>query len=388
MTKPLVSWKRWLVVGAASVGLLGGCGRTQYYTNPELPRGPSHPPVDYFSVDWWAPLAPPTRLEYAPREVATPAYDADNKLVIALTRDGYVRAVELDGKVKWSFRTAHRFNAGARVEEGVVYVPGGDGVLYALDSVTGEVKWKYTAGESLATVPVLANGLVLVASESDTLFAVKAEDGAWAWQYRRDPPPGFTIRGASTPLVREGTAYVGFSDGFVVALSLADGSATWERSLSGAGTEFLDVDTPPVMDEAGRLYVASYKSGIFALEAETGDMEWNTAVPGVTSLLVRGQLLFASGDGRVDAYLGDSGRLLWSLPLGERAGFAPVFAQGMLLVPIQRSLLFLDPKTGKSRVAWNPGDGISATPFVRGSQVFVLSNNGYLYALDVNGIRG
>ena len=387
MKKRLGSWKRW-VAGAAVVGLLGGCGRTQYYTNPELPRGPTHPPVDYFSVAWWTPLAPPGPLEYAPRETASPAYDAVNKHVIALTRDGFVRAVGSDGKVKWSFRTAVRFNAGARVEDGVAYVPGGDGVLYALDSATGEVKWKYTAGESLATVPVLADGLVLVASESDTLYAVKAEDGAWAWQYRRDPPPGFTIRGASTPLVREGTAYVGFSDGFVVALSLSDGSATWEKSLSGAGTEFLDVDTPPVIDEAGRLYVASYKSGIFALEAETGDMVWNTTVGGVTSLLVRGQMLFASGDGRVEAYLSDSGRLLWSLPLGERAGFAPVFAQGMLLVPIQRSLLFLDPKTGKSRVAWNPGDGITATPFVRGSQVFVLSNNGYLYALDVNGIRG
>jgi outer membrane protein assembly factor BamB len=344
--------------------------------------------VDYFSVDWWTPLAPPETLEYAPREVASPAYDPDNKHVIALTRDGYVRAVGMDGKVKWSFRTAIRFNAGARVSEGVVYVPGGDGVLYALDSATGDVKWKYAAGESLATVPVLANDLVLVASESDTLFAVKAADGAWVWQYRRDPPSGFTVRGASTPLVREDTVYVGFSDGFLVALRLSDGSATWEKSLSGAGTEFLDVDTQPVIDEAGRLYVASYKSGIFALEAESGELVWNTAVGGVTSLISRGQLLFASGDGRVDAYLSDSGRLLWSVPLGERAGLAPVFAQGMLLVPVQRSLLFLDPKTGRSRVTWNPGSGISATPFVRGSQVFVLSNNGYLYALDVNGIRG
>ena len=382
-----MSWKRWLG-GAAVLGLLGGCSTAPLYTNPELPRPPSNRPVDYFSVDWWASLAPPTRLEYSPREVASPAYDADNKHVIALTRDGYVRAVGEDGKVKWSLKTAVRFNAGARVSEGIAYVPGGDGVLYALDSATGEVKWKYAAGESLATVPVLADGLVLVASESDTLFAVKAADGVWAWQYRRDPPSGFTIRGASTPLVHEGTAYVGFSDGFVVALSISDGSATWEKSLSGAGTQFLDVDTPPVMNEAGQLFVASYRNGIFALEADTGDMVWNTTVGGVTSLLTRGQMLFATGDGRVDGYQADSGKLLWSLPLGERAAFAPVFAQGMLLVPIQRSLLFLDPKTGKSRLAWNPGDGISATPFVRGSQVFVLSNNGYLYALDVNRIRG
>ncbi|AEI67290.1 PQQ-binding-like beta-propeller repeat protein [Corallococcus macrosporus] len=387
MTKRLVSWKRWLG-GTVAAGLLGGCSGVQYYGNPELPRPPSNTPLDYFSVNWWAPLAPPRTLEYGPRETATPAYDAASRTAVALTRDGFARGVGPDGQVKWEFKTANRFNAGPRVVDGVAYVPGGDGVLYALDAATGEEKWKYVAGEALATVPVVAEGLVLVASESDTLFAVKAADGQWAWQYRRDPPTGFTVRGASRPLVREGVAYVGFSDGFVVALSADDGGVTWERSLSGVGSEFLDVDSSPVMDANGQLYVTSYKTGIFALEAETGDMVWNSSVAGMTSLLVSGQVLFAAGDGRVDAYLAETGRLLWSHSLGERAGFAPVFAQGMLLVPTSNALLFLEPKTGRSRVAWNPGSGVTAPPFVAGRQLFVLSNGGYLYSLDLNGIDG
>ncbi|MFP2960334.1 PQQ-binding-like beta-propeller repeat protein [Myxococcus sp. 1LA] len=387
MTMRLVSWKRWLG-GTVAAGLLGGCSGVQYYGNPELPRPPSNTPLDYFSVNWWAPLAPPKTLEYGPRETASPAYDAVSRTAVALTRDGYVRGVGPDGQVKWEHKTASRFSAGPRVVDGVVYVPGGDGVLYALDVASGDEKWKYVAGEALATVPVVAEGLVLVASESDTLFAVKIADGQWAWQYRRDPPTGFTVRGASRPLVREGVAYVGFSDGFVVALSADDGGVTWERSLSGTGTEFLDVDSSPVMDANGQLYVASYKSGVFALEAETGDLVWNTSVAGMTSLLVSGQVLFASGDGRVDAYLAETGRLLWSHPLGERAGFAPVFAQGMLLVPTSNALLFLEPKTGRSRVSWNPGSGVTAPPFVAGRQLFVLTNGGYLYSLDMNGIDG
>jgi outer membrane protein assembly factor BamB len=134
--------------------------------------------------------------------------------------------------------------------------------------------------------------------------------------------------------------------------------------------------------------VASYKSGIYALEAESGDLVWTSSVGGMTALLSKGKMLFAVGDGRVDAYLAEDGRLLWTHPLGERAAQAPVFAKGMLIVPIQRSLLFLDPKTGQARVSWNPGDGVSATPFVAGSKLFVLSNNGWLYALDFNGLKG
>ncbi|MCE9671080.1 PQQ-binding-like beta-propeller repeat protein [Myxococcus stipitatus] len=385
--KQLVSWRHWLG-SAVAVGLLGGCSMAPRYGNPELPRTALAPPVDYFSVSWWAQLVEPTTLEYAPREVASPAYDPQSKTVIALTRDGYIRGVGQDGKVKWSKKTATRFAAGPTVSEGVVFVPGGDGVLYALDAATGDEKWKYAANESLATVPVVAEGLVLVGSESDTLFAVKAADGVWAWQYRRDPPSGFTVRGASRPTVRDGMVYMGFSDGYVVSLNMKDGATHWEKSLSGSGNEFLDVDSSPVLDDHGQLYVTSFKNGIFALEAETGDMVWSSSVPGMTALVGRGQMLFAVGDARLDAYLAEDGRLLWSLPLGERAGFTPVFAKGMLLVPIQRSLLFVDPKTGKSRVSWNPGDGITATPFVAGSQVFVLSNNGWLYALDVRGLNG
>jgi len=289
------------------------------------------------------------------------------------------------GKVEWTFKTGGRFSAGALIHEGVAYVPAGDGFLYALDVRKGELKWKYQAGEALATTPVRAGGFILVASESDTLYSVERESGKWAWQYRRDPPSGFTIHGVSSPMVQGDTVYLGFSDGYLVALDAGKGTSKWERPLAGGATEFLDVDTTPTTNASGRLYAASYQGGLYALSPETGEPEWNYAVSGLTSLVAQGQLLFASGDGRLDAYLADTGRLLWSLPLGERAARAPVFARGMLLVPSHRSLLFVDPTTGRSQLSWNPGDGISAAPQVRGSTAYVLSNNGYLYALKLRG---
>ncbi|MBN8225958.1 PQQ-binding-like beta-propeller repeat protein [Corallococcus macrosporus] len=387
MTMRLARWKRWVGM-VAGVGLLAGCAGAPLYGNPELPAAPRQPPVDYFHVDWWKGLVDKVPLlEYSPREPASPVYDPESRNVVAQTRDGFIRAVGPDGQVAWSLQTGARALAGGIASEGVLYMPGGDGVLYALDGRTGAVKWKYATNESLATVPVLADGLVLVATDTDTVFAVKASDGTWVWQYRRDPPSGFTIRGASAPKVDQGTAYVGFSDGFLVALKLEDGGVVWEKSLSGAGTEFLDVDTTPAIDSAGRLYVASYKNGLYALEADTGAVIWNTSVGGLTSLLSRGEVVFATGDGRVDAYLGETGKLIWSLPLKDRTALAPVLARGMLLVPNERALLFVDPTTGKTRLSWNPGTGISAPPFVVGSRVYVLSNNAYLYSLDMNNVK-
>jgi outer membrane protein assembly factor BamB len=274
------------------------------------------------------------------------------------------------------------------VDDGLIYVPGTEGVLYALDAKTGEPRWKYAAGEALATTPVLTGELVLVASQSDTLFAVKRATGELAWLYRRDPPSGFTIHRASTPTVREQTAWVGFSDGTLVSLDLTDGGVRWERSLAPKSGQFVDVDTSPVLDEAGHVYAASYSGGLFALDAESGDVLWTSVAEGITSLLVHGGVVVAVGDDRLDAYLAESGKPLWSNPLQGRAGLEPVLVKGMLLVPVQRSLLFVDPRTGRSRMAWDPGEGVSATPRVVGGKAYVLSNNGYLYALRLDGRSG
>jgi len=380
-------WKRW-VGGLAVAGLLGGCTTVPVYGNPVTPA-PVQPPHHFFTVDWWRQLVSPTLLEYAPREHAQPAYDAKNERVLTLTRDGLVRSFDAEGTEVWRYTVGNRFYAGATVDDGIAYVPGTDGVLHALDAKTGALKWKYGAGEALATAPVVAGDLVLVASQSDTLFAVKRATGELAWLYRRDPPAGFTIHRAATPVVREQTAWVGFADGTLVSLDLSDGGVRWEKALAPGGvTQFVDVDTTPVLDEAGHVYAASYAGGLYSLDAETGDVVWNSVTQGITSLMMHGNVLVATGDDRLDAYLGDSGKLLWSQTLQERAGMEPVLVKGMLLVPAQRSLLFVDPRTGESRLAWNPGEGISAPPRVVGGKLYVLSNNGYLYSLRLDGRSG
>ena len=383
-------WKRLRVsvAAVAAASALGGCTfGLPLYRNPVTSDG-AGPPYQTFTVDWWQPLVDPTLLEYGPRETATPAVDSGTGRVITGTRDGYLRSLAPGGQIEWEFKTGTRFIAGALVQEGVVYAPGGDGTLYALDARNGALKWKYEAGEVLGTTPVLAGGRVLVVSESDTIFAVESASGAWAWQYRRDPPSGFTVRGVSSPVVRDGSVYLGFSDGFVVALAQDDGSVTWERELSSAGSEFLDVDTTPALDDAGHLFVASYKDGLYALEAASGDVLWNTRTDGITGLISRGELLFATGDDRVSAYHTETGRHLWTTALGGHAAQTPAFARGMLIVPVRESLLFLDPSNGRKHLRWNPGKGVTATPQVMDSHLYVLSNLGYIYSLSLHGGPG
>lgn len=373
---------------AIALALAAGCHSVPLSGDPTARDRRGEVPA-LFSIDWWVPLVSAPMLEFAPRELAAPAIDARTGRVFVTTRDGYVRALSpVDGRVEWEFKTGAPFSAGPAVREGVVYVPGGDGTLYALGAEQGKLRWKYDAGEELATTPVWASGKVLVATHNDLLFAVDAADGRWLWGYRRDPPSGFTVRGAAAPKVETGLAYVGFSDGFVVAIDLSDGTMKWERSLSTPAKQFLDVDSTPVLDDSGRVYVASYKDGIYALSQETGEVEWHTARAGVTSLIPQGGLLFASGDGRVSALRAEDGREQWSLSIDGKAGRVPLFARGLLLVPTANALLFVDPTTGRVRTAWDPGRGVSATPVSSEGRLYVLSNLGYVYAMRLSGGRG
>ena len=345
----------WALVGAA--GLLGGC-RTVALGSDPLTRTPTRPTAELFRVDWWRPLTGSVKLlEFAPREPAAPTVDAERKQVIALTRDGVVRAHGFDGTPRWDYKAKTFFSAGAGVADGRVYVPCGDGELIALDAQTGEKLWSYPTGEELGSAPVQAQGLVLVASHSDSVFAVDAQTGAWKWQYRRDSPSGFTTRGIAQPTIRGDLAYLGFADGTLAALRLKDGAPKWERMLSTSTGPFIDVDTQPAFDAQGNLYAASVRDGVFSLDPETGNPQWKAPLTGVTHLMVRDDLLFSTGAGKINALTAADGKTLWSLPLGEDAAGAPVIAGGLLVVPLGSALLFVDPALGQGRAALGSGAG-------------------------------
>lgn len=379
--------------------LVAGCKAIPLNDDPTVPRATahvSHPAI--YEVAWNVPLVKLGLLEYQPSESASPAIDPDTERVFVTTRDGFVRCLSPgDGKLEWEFKTHGRFVSGPTVHRGIVYVAGGDGVLYALRVGSGEQVWSFKANEELVTTPTIAEGKVLVSSQSETVFAVDLESGAWVWQYRRDPPSGFTVRGTSRPVAADGLAYMGFADGYVVALELSSGVMKWEKRLSvSGGNQFLDVDTSPVLAD-GRLFVASYKDGLSALDAQTGDLQWSSAHNGLTALLPRGNVLFATGDGALTAFEMGRGRMLWSLELSDRtskgkgvnAGRALALSRGYVVVPTATSLAFVEPTSGKVRSMWNPGRGVTAAPTGfssprHGNRLYVLSNLGTLFALQMS----
>lgn len=339
-------------------------------------------PVQLYRVVWRRPLVAPRALEWRPAERGGVAVDPASGLVVAGTRDGWLHARRPDGSVAWELRGGGSFGTPA-IDGDTVYAGASDGRLYAVALSTGKERWRYVAEEDLSTRPAVAHGMVFVASLQDTLFGLDAATGAWRWHHRRESKgSGFTIFGAASPVAGPEAVYAAYSDGYAVALDPATGAARWEKRVAPAGDQ-LDIDA--LAYDGGRLYAAAHSGAVLALDAASGDVVWSFEAPGAAQVAVAGGLVVAVTATSVHGLATSDGGAVWTTPLGGVPAGAPAVAGKWLLVPAgQGGLRWIEVASGRTLRVFDPGTGVSGSPAAGGTRVYVLSNGGDLFALDLS----
>ena len=338
-------------------------------------------PREIYRIEWLKVLATRGLGELRPTEVGGAAYDPVRKLLVAGTSDGWLHALRDDGSVAWEFHGDGAFGGEPLVDGDVVYAGCNDGRLYALALATGQERWRYEAKEPLGTRPALADGTVYVASLNDTVFAVDARSGAWKWHQRREPPEGFTVRGAASVTATGGLVYAGFSDGTLLALDGATGAVRWERHAAPSGS-YPDVDSLAVSE--GKLYAAAFSGAVVALDAPTGKPLWQHELTEAYRVAVAPGAIVAVSTKSVVALSPVDGHQLWSVPLEGSPGGEPRVAGRWLLVPAgPGGLRFLELASGRVVRVLDPGTGVLASPALAGQRAWVLSNGGRLLSLEL-----
>jgi outer membrane protein assembly factor BamB len=291
-------------------------------------------------------------------------------------------AVDVRGKRRWDILRPGGLYSGLFAHEGNIYFGCADGTITAIDAESGRQLWTYNTGEEPGTTPVIAGGLVLVSTHEQTLFALDATTGVWRWQYHREQSNEFTIRGVSTPLVVNDRIYIGFADGAVVSLRLADGSVLWQTGASRQ-EPYRDAESAPQTD-GQRIFASSYRDGLLALSPDKGDVLWQKAFPEVNHIAFSHGTLYATAVGKVAAFSPSDGAELWSKGTSFRTATGIEVWKGLVMVPTDGPLFFLDGRTGRPLGdAFNPGRGISAVPTIFGRDMYLMSNAGWLYGMSL-----
>jgi outer membrane protein assembly factor BamB len=326
--------------------------------------------------------------DYKPLEYASAAISDNGERVFIGSRGGTLWCFEVrTGKVVWRVRLGREIRSALTFHEGVLYFGAADGHFYSVDAEEGKVRWKYATKGEILSRPVITSDRVYFTTGDHTLYAVDADTGEWRWHYSRPVPEGFSIQGHAGPLLHKGSLYVGFADGFLVALKSQDGALLWEKKLSEA-PRFGDVDTTPVL-AGGAILAGSFAEGLFALDPEDGIIRWKIPASGASTPAVVGDTgYFTTPGGEVIAFRVADGKVLWRSRIDPGFVSEPAVYGRYLLVSQSQigtaqtrgGVWALDRDTGAVEAIVDVGHGVRGRPAVGHGHLYFVTDSGWFYA--------
>lgn len=310
--------------------------------------------------------------------------------------------------MKWAFKTDGPIFGSPAVANGVVYIGSADGYFYAVHQNSGEQKWKFETRGQIASSPAVANGMVYFSSYDSGFYALDAETGERKWRFLTEyekrfeakglhgtSPKGQTIPDAfdllmSSPVVFSGRVYFGSGDGNVYALDAQTGVLQWKFT-----TKDVVHSSPAVANNT--IYIGSWDSYLYALDAETGAEKWrfkagedpvNYNQVGFTSspAVIDGVVYVGCRDAHVYAIDAATGRKKWDYYTSRAWVTAtPAVRDGWVYVGTGDSqrLHALDAKTGRVRFTLDAKTGIYSSVALAGELAYFGALNGRMYAVDI-----
>ena len=202
------------------------------------------------------------------------AIAVNNHAVFTADKNGTLTATnKLTGKKLWSISTRLYNTAGPVVGENSVVICSREGDIAAFNQTNGFLLWQSKISSEVLAKPAIANGIVIVKAIDGKTVALSENTGQPRWQYHQMEPV-LILRGASAPLIRNDYVIVGFANGSLIKLTLANGGLLWRTPItipegSFAIQRMIDIDADPVIYE-NTVYVATYQGRLASLDLLNG----------------------------------------------------------------------------------------------------------------------
>ena len=311
------------------------------------------------------------------------------------------------GSVKWTFKTEGAIIASPAIADGTVFIGSSDDGFYALDQETGKQKWKVMFTDPIASSPAVANGLVYFLAYDRVLYALATDTGKINWRFATNEERRFEAKGIhgltpsdqtiadpmdlflSSPAVSNGRVYFGSSDRHVYAVDAQTGVLQWSFETQGV------VHASPAIAN-NTVYIGSWDSYLYALDAGTGQEKWrfksgddpvihNQVGFQSSPAVVDGTVYVGCRDGHVYAVDAATGKKNWDYSTSQSwVNGTPAVRDGVVYVGTSDTHRFhaLDAKTGRLFYAFDAHALIFGSAALAGDLAYVGAFNGKLYALD------
>jgi outer membrane protein assembly factor BamB len=295
---------------------------------------------------------------------------------------------------------AHTYPAEAAVfsspvfAEGSLYFCDSAGYTYRYELGASAPTWTHFGGVPIGSTPTLHGAHLYVATVDDLVFAIDTSTGETVWRYQHPPDATreseLTLFGAPSPVVQGDEVLLGFSDGSLAGLSLAEGQVNWERQV-GEG-RYPDLIATPVI--AGEdIFLGAFSEPFLALDRTTHSPRWSLKLGTAAEVSVHGDTLLLGGsDGKLRSIDRKSGEVLWAWDSATAGALtAPqITPAGVVVASSDGGIYLISLASGRLLWSYQPDyslDGISAAPLVVGGRLIAVTNGGTLLSFRAVGKR-
>jgi outer membrane protein assembly factor BamB len=292
----------------------------------------------------------------------------------------------------WTFRARQLLEFAPAIAYGRLYFTNNSGVMFAVNAKTGKRAWKKEIGRCVASAPAVANHTVYQSFLNrrpcnskrppgrleGEVIAFASGFGKIRWRTRIGPTE-------SSPLVVDGSVYVGDWRGRVYALDEKTGRVRW--TFQGKGRV-----KSGIAKSGNRLFFGTYDGYLYAIRATTGKVIWRTRSQDrlggrgdfySTPAVAYGRVYIGSTDGKVYSFGAATGKLRWSQSMGGYVYGSPaVWQKTVYIGSYGDRFTALDAATGDVKWRFRVESDISGSGTVIDGVVYFSTFGEVTYGLD------
>jgi eukaryotic-like serine/threonine-protein kinase len=278
-----------------------------------------------------------------------------------------------NGSVYWKYRVDSPIGESSPAySAGVVYVGDLGGWFHAVNASDGKKIWAFKAGSEIKSSPVVIGDRVLIGSYDQHLYCLSTRNGAVLWKVKTNGPVH------STPGIADGLAFIAGCDELFRAVRISDGREVFNVS-SGAYTGA----SPAIIGNSA--YYGTFDNEVLAVSLSEHRIVWRYQHPQLhfpfysSAAVTRSRIVIGGRDKMVHG-LGLAGKAVWTFPTKARVESSPAVAGGRVFVGSNDGRFYvLNLSTGGKLWEFNAGAPLSASPAIARGRVVIGSQDGRLY---------
>ncbi len=291
-------------------------------------------------------------------------------MVIVGTGDGYLLALDKNGKRIWRANLKRSIESTPVIKGGNIFVATNSGDFYSLKLASGQRNWKKKVYGSLlfGSKPLIVNERIYLGTSYGRIYALTSK-GKEVWM--KDMNNGIY----SSLAYSEGMIFFGAEDQRIYALSAKDGDLEWKFK-----TDSRMVSSSPVI-KGKTLYIGCYSGAFFAIDTDNGEERWNykTGDSVFSSPVIQGNsVIFGSNDGYLYSLSLSNGSLIWKFNTGSKVTARPAIKNNRIYITSGRKIYAVNSANGKQIWQHRFNKDVKTSATVVGNDIFLSLDKGEL----------